>query len=52
VRTLLEGELPAGEQAISWDGHDRNGKIVASGVYFYELLVGNKAERKKMTLIR
>ncbi|MGH7456533.1 MAG: FlgD immunoglobulin-like domain containing protein, partial [bacterium] len=37
VRTLLEGELPAGEQAISWDGRDQQGKAVASGVYFYEL---------------
>ncbi|MCI0550501.1 MAG: right-handed parallel beta-helix repeat-containing protein, partial [Anaerolineae bacterium] len=37
VRTLVEGELPAGEQAISWDGSDQQGRLVASGVYFYEL---------------
>ncbi len=52
VRTLVDGELVAGEQAMTWDGRDHNGKTVASGVYFYELLVGNKVERRKMTLIR
>lgn len=52
VRMLVDGELAAGEQTISWDGRDHNNKTVASGVYFYELLVGNKVERRKMTLIR
>ncbi len=52
VRTLVDGELAAGEQTISWDGRDQQGRLMASGVYFYELLVGNKVERKKMTLIR
>jgi hypothetical protein len=52
VRTLVEGEFPIGEHTISWDGRDQHGKLVASGIYFYELLVGNKVERRKMTLIR
>jgi M6 family metalloprotease-like protein len=52
VRTLVEGELPAGEQAISWDGRDQQGRSTASGVYFYELVTGNKIERRKMTLLR
>lgn len=52
VRTLVEGELAAGEQALSWDGRDEQGRPIASEVYFYELLVGNKVERRKMTLIR
>ena len=52
VRTLLEGELAAGEQTILWDGRDQQGGTVASGVYFYELAAGNKIERKKMTLMR
>ena len=52
VRTLVEGELPAGEQTVSWDGRRQNGQTVASGVYFYELVVGNNTEKRKMTLIR
>lgn len=52
VRTLAEGELPAGEQTLFWNGRDQQGQTVASGVYFYELTAGNKIEQKKMTLIR
>jgi len=52
MRTLHDGELSAGEQTILWDGRHQNGKDMASGVYFYELAVGNKVERRRMTLIR
>jgi parallel beta-helix repeat protein len=52
VRVLVNSELPAGEQAISWDGRDEYGKNAASGIYFYELAVGKKVEHKKMTLLR
>jgi parallel beta-helix repeat protein len=53
VRALAEGEFPSGEQTIVCDGRDQQGRGVASGIYFYELVVGNKkVERKKMTLIR
>lgn len=52
VRTLVENELSAGAQALIWDGRDQHGKTIASGTYFYELTVGNKVERKKMTLVR
>jgi len=52
VQTLLDGELATGEQTILWDGRDGQGRIAASGVYFYELTIGNKVERKKMMLVR
>jgi hypothetical protein len=52
VRTLIDGELAAGEQTITWDGRDQQGRSAASGVYFFEIVTGNKAERRKMTLIR
>jgi M6 family metalloprotease-like protein len=47
VRTLVEGELPAGAQTMLWDGRDQQGQTVASGVYFYELTAGNKIDRKR-----
>jgi len=52
VRTLIDGELPIGEHTISWDGRNQIGQAAASGVYYYELVAGNKVERKKMTLVR
>ncbi|GEM_PF-5825696 len=52
VRTLLDGELQAGEQKILWDGRDQQGQTIASGVYFYELVAGSKMERKRMTVVR
>ncbi len=34
VRVLLDGQRPAGYQEVVWDGTDRNGRAVSSGVYF------------------
>jgi parallel beta-helix repeat protein len=52
VRILVDNDLAAGEQTLSWDGRDEQGRSIASGVYFYELVTGSQIERKKMTLIR
>jgi hypothetical protein len=52
VRTLInENKLP-GEYQVIWDGKDDGGKDVASGVYFYQLRVGNFSEPKKMLLLK
>jgi hypothetical protein len=37
VRTLANGELPAGRTEFQWDGRDQSGAIVGSGVYFASL---------------
>lgn len=37
---------------LFWDGADKNGASVASGVYFVEGKSGNKVTRKKVTLVR
>ncbi len=52
VRRLVEGELPAGEQTIWWNGHNAQGRPVGSGIYFYELRAGNEVVRGRMTLLR
>jgi len=39
VRELVNGEMAAGRQAISWDGRDQCGHVVAAGVYLYRLVV-------------
>jgi spore coat protein A len=52
VQTLVDGPLGAGPHGVRWDGTDRNGLKVSSGVYFYRLVAGTFAETKKMSLLR
>jgi len=48
VRTLLHGEWSPGSHAVIWDGRDRSGQIVATGMYFYRIDVRTIiGERKK-----
>jgi flagellar hook assembly protein FlgD len=37
MRTLLDGELPAGPHARMWDALDANGRAALPGVYFIRL---------------
>ena len=37
VRTLFEGDLPAGTHAVTWDGLDDEGSRAAVGVYVFEV---------------
>ncbi len=50
--TLAEGELPAGEHTVVWDGNDAQGKPVAAGVYFYQLDAAGERSTKRMVLIK
>ncbi len=52
VRLIDEQELSKGRHTVVWDGKDRQGRQVASGIYFYTLKFGNLSKTKKMTLIR
>ena len=53
VRKLTGGEvLPAGRKAVIWQGRDDSGRTVATGVYFYRLVVGDFIATKRMTLIK
>jgi len=47
VATPLDGHVPAGPQAVSWDARDR-----ASGIYFAELKAGEIIETRKMMLLK
>ena len=37
VRTLRSGQTAVGDQAVRWDGRDRNGKDVEAGLFFARL---------------
>jgi flagellar hook assembly protein FlgD len=52
VRQLIDDSRPARHYTVTWDGRDRAGQSVASGVYFCRLTAGSFKETKKMVLIR
>jgi hypothetical protein len=52
VSTLVNGDVPAGEHRIRWDGRDGNGDQMASGVYLYQLRAGSFVETKRMVLLK
>ncbi len=52
IRTLADGQLQAGQHKFRWDGRDKRGQGVATGVYFYRLRAGEFTDLKKMNLLR
>jgi hypothetical protein len=52
VRTLVDEEKSPGQYRIVWDGKDDFGNPVTSGMYFYQLGVGEISQTKKMLLLK
>jgi hypothetical protein len=52
VRTLVDENLQAGSYNARWNGRNENGRLVAAGVYLYNLTAGNIRLTKKMVLMR
>lgn len=52
VRTLADGRLAAGAHAVAWDGRDRRGGRVASGIYLYRLITPAERAERKMVLLQ
>ncbi len=52
VRVLVEETRKAGGYEETWNGQDRFGRQVASGVYFYRLTAGRFVQTRKMILLR
>jgi len=52
VRTLVDEPKLAGDYSVAWDGKNDNGEQLASGVYFYQLIVGGYTSAKKMVLLK
>ncbi len=49
VRQVWQGPLGAGSHRFVWNGRDEAGKVVAAGVYIYQVEVDGSVETKKMT---
>lgn len=52
VRTLVNRNLPRGIHEARWNGRDKSGNFVASGMYFYRLIVGDKVFKGSMQMIK
>lgn len=52
VSTLIDGELEAGTHEVTWDGRDRSGSRVASGVYLVRMQAGSFGATRKVTRLR
>ncbi|MGB2696672.1 MAG: FlgD immunoglobulin-like domain containing protein [Candidatus Zixiibacteriota bacterium] len=52
VKTLVNGFQSVGFQSVTWDGTNRNGAKVASGIYFYRIRTDYSQETRKMVLIK
>jgi FlgD Ig-like domain len=52
IASLVDRALDAGEHTAAWDGRDETGRRVGSGVYFYRLCAGGRADVRKAILLR
>lgn len=53
IRTLVsEKGMRTGVYETKWNGKDESGKSVASGMYLYRVVAGDKSETRKMMLLK
>jgi Leucine-rich repeat (LRR) protein len=52
VTTLVNGYEAAGYRSAQWNGRNRYGNAVASGVYFYRIEAGSFVKSRKMLLLK
>jgi len=52
MRRWINPNQAAGSYREVWDGTDKKGRVVPSGLYFYRLKCGDVAQSKKMVLMK
>jgi hypothetical protein len=52
VRTLQPGTMDAGAHGLSWDGADRDGRALATGIYLAVVQAAGQRQATKLTLVR
>ena len=52
IRNFNLGHQPHGEKVLYWDGKNRVGETVASGIYFYQFRAGDTHSVRKMWLMK
>jgi hypothetical protein len=52
VKTLVDVSQGPGSYSVNWDGTDREGRKISSGVFFYRLVAGNYISTRKMVVLK
>ena len=52
VKTLIDERVPSGSHTVKWQGDDRHGRQVSSGVYLYLLQTEHESRTRKMVVVR
>ncbi len=53
VRTLVDTNVSAGAHAVRWDGKSDEGKVTASGIYFYRIQYPDgTSQERRMTVLK
>ena len=52
IRLLESARRSEGMHRVDWQGEDSNGKPVASGLYVYQIVAGNRIESKAVVVQR
>lgn len=52
VRMLIDGELPAGQHSVVWDGLDDLGRVLSDGVYWSHVVTVNGETRHAALMLR
>lgn len=52
MRRLVDEEMQAGRHLIHWEGRDQIGQNVPAGIYFYQLIVNDFKQMRKMQIIK
>lgn len=52
VTSLIDGDMPAGNHTVTWNGTNSGGGAVASGIYFYRLAADTFVKTKKMMMLK
>lgn len=52
VAVLVDEQQEAGARQVTWDGRDRTGRPVPSGLYFYRAEMGQEVMVRKMLMVR
>ena len=52
VKTFLESQMTKGSHQVNWLGKDKFGKSVPTGIYIYQIKIGELIKSKKMHLLK
>jgi hypothetical protein len=52
IRALVDDDLKAGQHGVLFDGRDKDGKKLSSGVYLYRMQAGEIVQTRKMVYIK